>query len=120
VATVPEGGKYFPSVRKAREALKVRAHELMDGYIATIKQAAAAGDYESALKGYQHLMNHMPEEEGERIMDVDVDKPKQIEGYTGPAVQIGIVLGGLNKELPPATAIEPPVVEVIDVTNNEP
>ncbi len=111
----PEGGNYFSSVRKAREALRVRAHELLDGYIATIKQAAAAGDYESAMKGYQHLMNHMPPEEGERMLEMDIDKPKPQEGYIGPTVQIGIQLGGIKPALP-AAAADSTIIDVLPIS----
>jgi hypothetical protein len=100
------GGNYFSSVKKAREALKQRAHEILDGYLATIKQAAASGDYESAIKGYQHIMDHMPAEDGERLIDISVDKvPLDVKGNGGPQVQIGIAIGGLNgqQQLPSPT-----------------
>ena len=111
---IPIGGPHFSSVRKAREALRERAFELLDGYIAVIKQAAAAGDYETAAKGYQHLLEHMPDEDGTRMIDMGIDKPKQIEAYSGPAVQIGIQLGGIApKALPP-----PITVDVIPVESD--
>lgn len=100
------GGSSFSSVRKAKEALRARANEILDNYLAVIKQAAAAGDYETAVKGFQHLLDHMPDEDGERILDVSADK-KQIEstkGNSGPTIQIGLQIGGL-KSLPPAIDI---------------
>ena len=104
------GDNHFASVRKAREALRVRAFELLDGYIAVIKQAAAAGDYETAAKSYQYLFDHMPEEEGQRLMEISIDKPKHVEQRTGPNIQIGFALGGV------APAKELPAAAVIDVT----
>ena len=106
------GDNYFSSVRKAREALRERAMELLDGYISVIKQAAAAGDYETAAKGYQHLLEHMPSEEGTRMIDVGIDKSQPTEQRIGPTIQIGIQLGGTApKALPEA---------IIDVTPNGP
>lgn len=97
---MPVGGPYFPSVRKAKAALRERAFELLDGYIAIIKQAAAQGDFETAAKGYQYLLEHMPEEEGERMLDISIDRPKQAEQKSGHTIQIGFQLGGIPyKEL---------------------
>lgn len=109
------GGPRLSAVRKARLALKERALEILEGYILVIKQAAAQGDFESAIKGYQHLMDHMPEEEGEKLLDISVDKPKQIEQrYGGPQIQIGLAIGGVPQpviEVRPQTTIEGEVVE---------
>jgi hypothetical protein len=100
------GGPHFSSVRKAKEALKARANELLDGYLAVIKQAAAAGDYETAVKGYQHLLEHMPDEDGERVLDISIDKPRPGDGPKGPTIQIGVAIGGLNRPtLKPAVTI---------------
>jgi hypothetical protein len=86
----------FPAVRKARELLKERAVEIYNQYVAVLKQSAEAGDYETAAKGYQFLIEHMPAEDGETMIDISVDKPRQVETkYTGPSVQIGIALGGI-------------------------
>ena len=108
----PRGKReYFPKVREAREVLRERAIEILETYIAVIGEARKAGDHETATKSLQWLIEHMPEEDGERMIEGSVDKPKQIEGNVGPQINIGFALGGLNqpKELPPA-------VEVIDVT----
>ena len=105
------GGRAFSSVRKAREALKERAFELLDGYIAVIKQAAASGDYETATKGYQYLLEHMPEEDGQRMIEISVDKPVQVEAPKGPTIQIGFQLGGVNEP----KQIEAPAIEVVPI-----
>lgn len=110
------GGPAFSSVRKAREALRERAHELLNEYINICKQAAAAGDYETAQKGFQYLLSHIPNEEGERLIDIDVDKKVIADAKpTGPTIQIGLSIGGINKPALPAAAVE--IVEVIEVTD---
>jgi hypothetical protein len=89
-----------------------RAEEILNKYQKLIDQAAAAGDYETALRHMQHLIDHMPTDEGTRLVDMSIDKAAQIEsGPKGPVINIvGIKLGGVegNKQLPSA-------VEVIDV-----
>lgn len=97
------------SVRKAREALKERAHEILDKFLQTIDMAASAEEYEAALKSYQWLMEHIPEDEGERVVDISVDKPKQVEKGTNlPTINIGFRLGGIDedKQLPDGNTID--------------
>ena len=97
------------SVRKAREALKARANEILDLMLLNAKQAAASGDFETAHKAYQHLLDHVPDEDGERVFDISIDKTKQVEARpSGPAIQIiGIGLGGINRpQLPEASIID--------------
>ena len=76
-----------------------------------IKQAAAAGEWEAALKAQQWLVDHLPAEEGERLFDASVDKPTLLDQKpTGPLIQIvGIRYSDEPKQLPE-------VHEVIDVT----
>jgi hypothetical protein len=106
---MPVGGPAFSSVRKARAALKEQAEEILREFRALLKQAAAAGDYETAAKGYIHLLEHMPAEEGEALLDGSIDK-KQIESKTsGPAIQIGVQIGGLA---PQRTLPEPIIIDV--------
>lgn len=96
---MPKPGQlgYFSKVKEAREVLKERAREILDNYLATIQDARLAGDFETASKGFQWLMEHMPEEEGSRMVDISIDKPKQVEGSkAGPIVQIGFKLGGME------------------------
>jgi len=91
-----------------------RAEEILNKYQRLIDQAAAAGDYETALRHMQHLIDHMPTDEGTRLVDMSIDKAAQAEtGPRGPTIQIvGINMGGVGnapKQLPS------PAVEVIDV-----
>lgn len=106
--------EYFPAVKEAREALKEKALEHYDLQLKLIMEAVNRGDIESALKANQWLLEHMPSEDGVRLIDPSAAKPKEIEStHKGPAIQIGIQLGGINapKSLPP--------VSVIDVDTDE-
>jgi hypothetical protein len=106
---MPIGGKSFSSVRKARAALQERANEILDLQIRIIKEAITAGDFETAAKANQFLLEHIPADEGERVLDISIDKPKQVEsGPKGPLIQIGVAIGGIS----PTKALP----EVIDVT----
>jgi hypothetical protein len=53
-------------------------------------------------------MEHMPEEDGQRLLEISVDKPKQVEQKTGPSIQIGFQLGGVAPQpaLPDASIID--------------
>lgn len=102
---------YFPKVREAREALKAKALALFEKYEAIIDKAIAAGDLEVAATHVQWLIEHMPNEDGERMIDATAAKPKKLEtAKTGPSIQIGIALGGMNK---PKTL--PEVTEITEV-----
>lgn len=101
-----EIGRSFGSVRKARAALLARANELMDGYLDLIKKASEAGEYDVASKAYQYLFDHMPPEDGQRLLEQGIDKPKQVEGYRGPTIQIGFKLGGIDQHTLPESIIE--------------
>ena len=105
--------EYFPRVAEARQALKERAIEILESYLAVIAEARAAGDHETAAKSLQWLMDHMPDDAGERMLESSVDKPKQLEQAQGPKIQIGIALGGINQPKQLATQT------VIDVEPNE-
>ena len=101
--------KNLASVRKARALLKEKASELLERYITTLALAAGAGEFEASLKGYQWLLEHVPDEDGERMVMVSIDKQAQAEGPKGPLIQIGFQLGGVTsptKELPVIT-VEP-------------
>lgn len=98
--------EYFPRVKEAREALRERAMEVLETYLAIIAEARSAGDFESAFKAAQWLLEHMPNEDGARLIDPSGSKPKEIEGpKTGPSIQIGIALGGVKPKELPATRI---------------
>ncbi len=106
---MPVGGPYFSSVKKAREALKERANELLDLQISIIKSALAEGDFETAAKANQFLLEHIPHEDGERLLDTTVDK-QQIESKAGPMINIGFKIGGVaQKELTPTTIEVAPI-----------
>ena len=82
------------SVRKAKEALKAQAYEIYEEYRATIREARVAGKYEEALNAYKWLIDHIPSEEGERLIEGSSDKVKEVEsGNRGPIIQIGIAMG---------------------------
>ena len=105
----------FGRVREAREALRDKASEILEAYLANAKEAQAAQEFETASKALQWLMEHMPadEETGEKLVDTSVDKQaKQIEKNTMPSIQIGFALGGLPQT---AKALPKPKVEVIEV-----
>lgn len=100
--------RYFPRVKEAREALKDKALELHDLYMKIIQGAIHQGDMETAMKATQWLLEHMPNEDGVSMVDISVDKPKQVEGKQGPSINIGFALGGITerKALPPAITID--------------
>ena len=107
---VPVGGAYFKaSVKKARQRLMERADEIIEKYLKMIDMAIAAGDFETANKGFQFLVEHMPKEDGESIITESAAKPKQIadNSFKGPVINIGVKVGGTTKEaLPEVTTIE--------------
>ena len=113
---VKKGSKrvYFSKVREAREKISSEALELYDMYKGLIRDAIIAQDFETASKGLQFIMDHIPaDSEGTRLLDPSVDKPKQIEGNKGPTIQIGFQLGGVStpSELPIAIDITPKKLE---------
>lgn len=102
----------FPKVAQAREALKERAIEVLETYLAVIAEARAAGEFDVATRSLQWLMEHMPSaDDGVKIIDQSIDKPK-IEAPSGPSINIGFALGGMGeqKSLPPVT-IEAEVIK---------
>jgi len=104
------GGHYFPKVKKARQALKEHAEEIYQEYRQAIQTALSAGEYEPALKAYQHLLDHMPEEDGERLLDASVDKVKPIDsGPNGPVINIGLRIGGTE----PVKQLDPVIIDVL-------
>lgn len=102
---------YFPKVKEAREALKAKALELYELQLEIVKTALANGEFEVAAKANQWLIEHMPAEDGTKMIDTSIDTNKIVEkGPTGPMINIGFQLGGINqtKELPL------PTVSVVD------
>jgi len=102
----------FPKVNEAREAARARALEILEDFVSTIKLATAAGDYEAAMKSYQWLLEHMPEDEGTRVIDSSVDNKKQIEGPVGPQINIGFRISGVpDTEPAQIVTVEPKQIE---------
>ena len=93
----------FPKVRAARELFRERAIEILESYLAIIAEARARGDLAIAAEHTQWLMDHMPNEDGTRVIDSSASKPRVVDVSTAPTIQIGIALGGMpkQKELPP-------------------
>lgn len=100
---------YFPKVRQAREALREKALDILETYIDTIKAAQAAGDYDVATKSLQWLMEHMPQEQEDRMLDVSIDKHGPADKRAVPAINIGFQIGGVKSE----------IIDVTDVTPKE-
>ena len=111
-ANKPVGGDYFKaSVKKAKAALMVRANEILEKYLKMIDMAVAAGDFETANKAFQFLVEHMPREDGESIISESAAKPKMNEdsGHKGPIINIGLKVGGVGE---PTQLPEPIVIDV--------
>ena len=110
---------FFTKVKVARELLKEKSEEILKEYLDVVQKAKDSGDYETAAKALQWLIEHMPaDEDGERMVAQSVDKKQEVvEKQTGPAIQIGIQVGGAGqKALPVAKPKALPAVtaEVVD------
>ena len=105
----PYSHKQFSSVRRAKEALREKALDLLEEFRQTIIEARAAGKYEEALKAYQWLLDHIPSDEGERMLEASVDKTSNQEsGNKGPIVNIGFKIGGTSE----VKALPEPFIDV--------
>lgn len=104
--------RLFSKVKEARELLKQEAESILRGYMTTIQLAVAAGDFESALKAQQWLIDHLPAEDGQRLLDISVDKVAQVEGPKGPQIQISVALGGLPK---PQPQLQEPAIDITPI-----
>jgi hypothetical protein len=105
----------FTRVKVARELLRQKAEEIFTEYMDVIQKAKDSGNYDAAAKHLQWLMEHMPaEEDGTRMVDSSVDKRTEVidSKPSGPAIQIGIKVGGIGENQKKLPA---PIVEVIDV-----
>lgn len=104
---------YVGKVSSARELLRARAEELLEQFITNAKDAQAAGEYETAAKSLQWLLEHLPaDDDGGRIVDRSVDKIDKADKdrFSGPRIQIGLAVGpvlgpGAEKKSLPATTI---------------
>jgi len=88
---------FFTKVKIARELLREQADTILKDYLDVVSKARDAGEYETAAKALQWLIEHMPsEDDGTRILDTGIDKevkPQQQDNR--PAIQIGIQVGGV-------------------------
>ena len=115
--TINASRTIFSRVKIARELLRERAEEILDNYLDTVQKAKDAGDFETAAKSLQWLMDHMPaEDDGTRVVETSVDKQQQIvQQDTSPRIQIGISVGGsAPKQISIAKPRELPKAEIID------
>lgn len=106
---------YFSKVKKAREALQIRAFELVKLYMSNLKAAKRAGNHEVVAEGIEWLLEHMPaDEDGVKVLEQSIDKPRDSQANLGPSINIGFSLGGIpQKELPPSP-------QIIDITPDNP
>jgi hypothetical protein len=111
---IPFGGKHFSAVKRVKNKIREDAEAIYTEFRNALKMATAAGQYEAAIKGYTWLHSHIPaDEDGTRVVDQDIDKPKQVDsGSKGPQIQIGIAMG-----VTPPTAVAPKALsaEVIEL-----
>lgn len=103
----------FSKVRRAREALREKAEELVDLYMKNIENATVAGDAEVAGKAIQWALEHLADDDGTTVVSPGVDKPRPVEQVKGPSIQIGFALGGLSTQLalPSSEAVDAETVE---------
>lgn len=110
--------QFLSKVAIARQLLREKSEEMLKQYMLVIDEARASGDYETAMKGLQWLIEHAPADEaGERVVDVSVDKKQQVvdQGPVRAPIQIGIQVGGLGQHsLPNPKKPKELVGEVID------
>lgn len=109
--------QFFSKVKVARDVLRARAEQIINEYMDIAAKAKDAGDYKTASKTLQWLIEHMPsDDEGTKVIDASVDKEKTvIASQAPPPVQIGIVVGGAApKQIAKPKPKELPKVEVID------
>jgi hypothetical protein len=122
---LPKQRTFFTKVAVARQLLREKSEEILSEYMDVITKAKDARDFETAAKALQWLMEHMPaDENNERIVDQSIDKKQEVvqKGPSGPAIQIGVIVGGLDKNQAaiqkPAEIIALPA-EVISETRDE-
>jgi hypothetical protein len=112
---------YFPKVKEARELLKEKAREILEMQQTIIEKALAAEKFDVAAAANQFLIEHMPDEEGVRMISATVNKQLETKGPTGPTIQIGFNLG--THRLPEAATVatlSPAPLEILDVTDEQP
>lgn len=89
---------FFTKVKVARELLRQKAEDIINEYMDVAAKAKDAGDYQTAAKALQWLIEHIPaEEDGTRIVDSSIDKQvAPVQQDNRPAIQIGIQVGGIT------------------------
>lgn len=115
VAKIPNG-RLFSKVRVAREVLRERAEELINEYLDIASKAKDSGDYQTAAKAMQWLIEHLPaDEDGTRVVETGVDKQQQqVVQQAPPQVRVGIVVGGIGGKQLPKPKPKEITAEVID------
>jgi hypothetical protein len=106
----------FPKVAEARKALAEKSVELMELQVALIKEAAAKGQLDAALKANQWLIEHAPtDDSGPGIVGASAVEVRELDEPTSrvPSIQIGIQLGKVEDGPKQITG------EVIDIKPNE-
>lgn len=93
-------------IEEARENFVAGAQDYVDIHKQATAGALRTMDFDAALKGSQWALEHISAE-GARI----VDPPKAMTGPTGPRIQIGIKVGGIDS---PVTEIALPTQPVIE------
>lgn len=106
----------FPKSTEARQLLANRAQELIERYLELSKKAEDSGDYATAIESLQWLISRLPSDvRGLKVIDPHIDKQQVQERPTGPQVNIGIQLGGVNsatqKRLPKPIVTSEPIDE---------
>jgi hypothetical protein len=113
---------YFSKVAVARALLREKAEDILQQYLRVVDEARVSGDYETAAKSLQWLIEHMPnDDDGAPMVQVSVDKKVQAveKGNSGPSISIGIAVGGLGpqRSLPDSELQKPrelPIVVDVD------
>jgi hypothetical protein len=88
--TAPDITTRFVRIREARELLRQKAAEILDLYMKNALSAHEAGEYETASKSLQWLIEHMPkdEETGQTVVDTSIDKVSRDGRKGGDRIQI--------------------------------
>lgn len=105
------------TLRRSKDVIKTLIEEARENFVAgaqdyvNIHKQATQGalhtlDFDAALKGSQWALEHISAE-GARI----VDPPKAVTGSTGPRIQIGIKVGGIDNPVTEIALPVPPVIE---------
>lgn len=104
---------YLSKVKAAREVIASQALATYKQYMKVLKQAAKMGKVEVAAEGLQWLLEHTPADDGTTVIDQSIDRPKPVEGYSGPQINIGFALGGVNMKRLTETSQTPEVINVV-------